>query len=78
MISFPNAKINLGLSVIACRDDGFHNIETLFYPVPLFDILELIKSSDIKTKFTRSGIEVASDYDSDLCMKALNLLKKRF
>ncbi|HNY59938.1 MAG: 4-(cytidine 5'-diphospho)-2-C-methyl-D-erythritol kinase [Bacteroidales bacterium] len=78
MISFPNAKINLGLSVIACRDDGFHNIETLFYPVPLFDILELVKSSDIKTKFTRSGIEVASDYDSDLCMRALNLLKKDF
>ena len=46
MITFPNAKINLGLSITEKRPDGYHNLETVFYPVALEDALE-IRSSDV-------------------------------
>ncbi|RYG02750.1 MAG: 4-(cytidine 5'-diphospho)-2-C-methyl-D-erythritol kinase, partial [Chitinophagaceae bacterium] len=42
MISFPNCKINLGLHIVSKRTDGYHNLETVFYPLPLTDILEVI------------------------------------
>ncbi|MET0299920.1 MAG: hypothetical protein ABW036_09165, partial [Flavitalea sp.] len=42
MISFPNCKINLGLHVVSKRTDGYHNLETVFYPLPLTDILEIL------------------------------------
>lgn len=42
MITFPNAKINLGLNIVARRPDGYHDIETVFYPVPLCDALEIV------------------------------------
>ena len=41
MITFPNAKINLGLNIVEKRPDGYHNLETVFYPVPLEDALEV-------------------------------------
>ena len=41
MITFPNAKINLGLNIVGRRPDGYHNIETVFYPIPLCDALEI-------------------------------------
>ena len=44
MICFPNAKINLGLNIISKRSDGFHNIETLMFPIPLFDVLEFAEA----------------------------------
>ena len=44
MISFPNAKINIGLNITESRHDGFHNIETIFYPVNISDILEITES----------------------------------
>ena len=56
MISFPNAKINIGLHVVSKRTDGYHNLETIFYPVLLNDALELVKSD--KTQFSASGITI--------------------
>ena len=44
MICFPNAKINLGLNVVSKRPDGYHNIETIFYPIPVKDALEIVAS----------------------------------
>ena len=41
MITFPIAKINLGLNIVERRSDGYHNLETVFYPVPITDSLEL-------------------------------------
>lgn len=41
MISFPNAKINLGLQIVERRPDGYHNLETVFYPIPVEDALEI-------------------------------------
>ena len=47
MVTFPNAKINLGLDVVARRPDGYHNLETVFYPIPLCDILEITPAMSI-------------------------------
>lgn len=75
MLIFPNAKINLGLNVISKRPDGFHNIETVFYPVPLRDGLEAIEG---KMSFTISGISLPGRQEENLCLKAYDLLKKDF
>ena len=76
MISFPNCKINLGLSVIEKRPDGFHNVETVMYPVKMNDILEIVISSDNNNSFSLSGMDVGGDKNNNLVIKALNLLKE--
>jgi 4-diphosphocytidyl-2-C-methyl-D-erythritol kinase len=78
MICFPNAKINLGLRVVSKRPDGYHNIETVFYPVPLCDALEMIPSETNETTFTQTGILVDGNPGDNLVMKALRLLEKDF
>ena len=77
MICFPNCKINLGLFVTEKRPDGYHNIETVFYPVPLCDILEVVKSNK-KNEFTVSGNKIPGNKESNLCLKAYNILQKKF
>ena len=72
MITFPNAKINLGLHVLEKRKDGFHNIESCFYPVPLTDALEIIPSEEFS--FTSSGLQIPGNPQDNLIMKVLNLL----
>ncbi|MDB5221486.1 MAG: 4-(cytidine 5-diphospho)-2-C-methyl-D-erythritol kinase [Chitinophagaceae bacterium] len=74
MISFPNCKINLGLNIIRKREDGFHDLETVFLPVPFTDVLEIIASD--KIEFAVTGFHV--DANDNLCIKAYNLLKKDF
>ena len=74
MISFPNAKINLGLHVVEQRADGFHNIETVFYPVSMYDILEIVPSEKEGVELTSSGLPVPGDSGSNLIIKAENLL----
>jgi 4-diphosphocytidyl-2-C-methyl-D-erythritol kinase len=71
MVVFPNAKINLGLNIISKRQDGYHELETCFYPVPWKDALEIIKSD--KIVFTTSGIEIPEDGDN-IVLKAYQLL----
>ncbi len=79
MIVFPNCKINLGLRIINKRDDGYHNIETVFYPIPLKDALEIIEADNInQVQFTSSGLVVNGDEKDNLCVKAYHLLKKDF
>ncbi len=80
MITFPNAKINIGLSVTEKRPDGYHNLETLFYPTKLCDVLEILINKDSHENFSwsSSGIHIDSDPQDNLCIKALNLLKKDF
>ncbi len=77
MIYFPNAKINLGLFITEKRNDGFHNIESVFYPVPWQDILEIIPSGE-KTSFKSTGLDIPGNPDSNLVLKAYELLKKDF
>jgi 4-diphosphocytidyl-2-C-methyl-D-erythritol kinase len=76
MISFPPCKINLGLSIIRKRDDGYHDIETCFYPVPLTDVLEVIPAD--KLSFSSSGRLIPGDVRDNLCLKAYRLLKDQF
>lgn len=79
MLVFPNCKINLGLTIIGKRDDGFHNLETVFYPLPFFDVFEIIATPATKDiSFAASGIPVQGDVSSNLCVKAWYLLKKDF
>ena len=74
MLTFPNAKINLGLNVISKRDDGFHNIETVFYPVPWMDVLEIIEQGTLL--FEYEGLEIPGDTINNLCLKAYKLVRK--
>jgi len=74
MISFPNAKINIGLSILEKRSDGFHNIESIFYPVYCCDVLEINKCDTFQ--FTQTGITL--DKGTNLCVKAYQLLKEVF
>jgi 4-diphosphocytidyl-2-C-methyl-D-erythritol kinase len=74
MIKFPNAKINLGLNIIEKRPDGFHNIESVFYPVAWADALEILPSENFS--FSSSGLEIPGSQDSNLVIKAFEILKK--
>lgn len=77
MLVFPNAKINIGLCVVENRADGFHNIESIFYPVfDLFDVLEVVESKVLS--FTSSGIEIPGSSTSNLCVQAFQLVKSDF
>lgn len=81
MICFPNCKINLGLHILNKREDGFHNLETVFYPLPLRDALEVIRNEEQSTEevaFQNSGILVEAVAQNNLCIKAYHLLKKDF
>ena len=80
MVVFPNAKINLGLNIISKRPDNYHNIETLFYPIGLSDILEVvpISASVERNLISLSGIVVDGDPKDNLVMKAYHLLAERF
>src|SRR5690606_20359514 len=74
MVSFPPCKINLGLSILRKRDDGFHEIETCFYPVPFTDIVEVIPAD--KFKFSTSGLAIDGKESDNLCVKAYALLQE--
>ncbi|HNZ70117.1 MAG: 4-(cytidine 5'-diphospho)-2-C-methyl-D-erythritol kinase [Bacteroidota bacterium] len=76
MISFPNAKINLGLHVVERRSDGYHNLESLFYPVELCDILEVIPGE--RFGFQSTGLTIEGPEEENLVVRAWRLLQKRF
>jgi 4-diphosphocytidyl-2-C-methyl-D-erythritol kinase len=79
VIVFPNCKINLGLRILRKRTDGYHDLETVFYPLHFTDILEIIGSADNNSKlsFSTTGLPVESNLDN-LCVRAYELLKKDF
>ena len=80
MISFPNCKINLGLNIISRRQDGFHDIETVFYPIPFRDALEVVRTENEidHFQFTSSGIKINGAAEENLCIQAYQLLKSKF
>lgn len=80
MVAFPNCKINIGLNITDKRNDGYHDLETVFYPIPLKDAVEIIESENIQpdVQFSLSGIPVKGDVEKNLCVKAYHLLKKDF
>jgi 4-diphosphocytidyl-2-C-methyl-D-erythritol kinase len=91
MIAFPNCKINLGLHITEKREDGYHNLQTIFYPIPWKDIIELVSNkwavvsdknnSEFRIqnlKFHSSGLPIPGDSSNNLCIKAWELLKQDF
>jgi 4-diphosphocytidyl-2-C-methyl-D-erythritol kinase len=75
MLCFPNCKINLGLYVTSKREDGYHDIETIFYPLPLYDILEIIPAAETRLHIT--GLAVAGNEQDNLVWKAYKLLQDK-
>ena len=80
MLTFPNAKINLGLNITEKRPDGYHNLETIFYPVPIEDALEIniLNEGNGKFRLHQAGLEIEGEAESNLVVKAYKLLDDRF
>lgn len=81
MLFFPNTKINIGLNVISRRSDGYHNIETIFCPIGLSDVLEFVPLKGMPAgyvDFSYSGIQVDGPDESNLCVKAYRVLCNSF
>ncbi|MEO6882835.1 MAG: 4-(cytidine 5'-diphospho)-2-C-methyl-D-erythritol kinase [Bacteroidia bacterium] len=82
MIVFPNAKINIGLNIVEKRSDGFHNIESVFYPIGLCDVLEVVENTTeeghSKIIFSTSGISIPGSMENNLCIKAFQLLDEKY
>lgn len=74
MINFPIAKINIGLNITARRADGYHNLETVFYPIKINDVLELIQSNELS--FEASGLGIPGKIEDNLCIRAYHLIKQ--
>lgn len=73
MVTFPNVKINLGLNILSKREDGYHNLQSIFYPVDWCDILEIVKADSFH--FEMSGLEIPGDSKDNLVVKAYELMK---
>lgn len=80
MITFPNAKINLGLNIVEKRPDGYHNLETIFYPINLQDALEVNRMENAQTpyKLRVSGTAIEGTPEENLVVKAYNLLREKY
>ncbi len=80
MVVFPHAKINIGLFVTGKRNDGFHNLETIFFPVGWSDILEIGRGEGESGsfRFKNTGLEVGGDPGKNLVIKAYHLLAADF
>jgi len=76
MLDFPNAKINLGLNIIGKRPDGYHNLQSCFYPVKWSDALEILPAD--AQQFDTSGLPVPGTTEANLCIKAYQLLKQKY
>ena len=79
MISFSPCKINIGLNIINKRNDGFHNLETIFYPVYfLHDIIEIVIADNDEDRFIFTGLKIEEDIENNLCYKTIILLRKKY
>ncbi|WP_108822521.1 4-(cytidine 5'-diphospho)-2-C-methyl-D-erythritol kinase [Dysgonomonas sp. Marseille-P4361] len=79
MICFPNAKINIGLNIVSKRPDGYHNLETIFYPILIKDALEIIvREEQDNDSFFEAGLQIDAVPENNLVMKALRLMRKHY
>lgn len=80
MLVFPNAKINLGLNITEKRPDGYHNLETIFYPIPVEDALEVnvLNEGNEKFRLHQAGLEIEGAAENNLVVKAYKLLDEKF
>ncbi len=77
MIFFPNCKINIGLNIIAQRLDGYHHLESIFYPVPLCDVMEIETSKNHFT-YTQTGLDTGCEQEKNLAVKAYRLMQELY
>lgn len=78
MVVFPNAKINIGLDIVSRRSDGYHNIETIFVPIPWCDVLEIVPAKGDKTTLAVTGREVNCPMEKNLVVKAFRAMQQRY
>ena len=78
MITFPNAKINLGLNIVERRPDGYHNIETVFYPIPLTDALEIVSATGNESTLKCYGRRVDCPAEKNLVMRAYRMMEVKY
>jgi len=81
MLIFSPCKINIGLNIINKREDSFHNLKSVFYPVPLYDILEIVKNKNKNAQpieFKTSGLEINGNFTDNIVFKAIELLKEDY
>ncbi len=80
MVGFPKAKINIGLRITEKRSDGYHNIETIFYPVSLCDALEIVEAGGEATedRITVTGLDTKIPGGDNLVIKAVKVLRQKF
>lgn len=76
MLAFANAKINIGLNVTEKMPDGYHNIQTVFYPVKIHDVVEITDASSLSCHV--EGIDIIGNPEDNLCHKAFRMLQKDF
>jgi len=79
MVVFPNAKINIGLNILRKRTDNYHDIQSIFYPVEIHDILEVVIDNNIKDyKFINSGLKIDAPDEKNLVVKVYKIFKKNY
>lgn len=80
MVVFPCCKINLGLNVISRRPDGYHNLETVFYPIPLHDNLEVVEATNATAPYYlhETGIHIEGEPENNLVVRVLNQLRETY
>ncbi len=78
MLAFPHAKINLGLYITGKRPDGFHEIQTVLYPIPLYDVLECIPCSERDTELSTSGAPIPGGKENNLCIQAYKSISNHY
>lgn len=76
MLAFANAKINLGLYLTEKRTDGYHNLQTVFYPIHIKDVVELVDAQE--TSILIKGVEIPGAADDNICLKAFKSLQADF
>lgn len=79
MIVFPNAKINIGLNIVSKRTDGYHNLETIFYPINICDVIEFTEKEGLnEVEFSSNGITLDCGSSDNLVVKAYNLIRQNY
>ncbi len=78
MITFPNAKINLGLDIVARRPDGYHDLQSVFYPIALTDVLEIVPAHADDATLTCYGRHIDCPVEKNLVMKAYRLMQQQW
>ena len=80
MLLLPNCKINIGLNIVSKRSDGYHNLETVFFPIPLRDNLEFkeIENEDVPYRLVSGGVPIEGKPEDNLIVKVYLDMKAEF